>query len=1091
MQPPEPGALPLLSHALLETWKRRRGRMLTLGGYAEAGSVRGAIAKTADAVYARLTPTQQVLARNLFLRLTELGESTQNTRRRVTRDEILSDAETAPAIAEVLDILADARLIILERDTIQVAHEALIREWPVLREWLEEDREGLRIHRHLTESAQEWERVGRDAGELYRGARLAQATEWAGVHPEAINPLERVYLTASQAEMQRFEQEREAQRRRELEAAQKLAETEQHRATERGRMLRWIGGVAVLLLVAVIAAAALGNRARLTAQENAALADDNASVAATAVAVSELEASQRAAAETARAAEETARIEGDKQRAAAEAARQQEAEQRSAAEIARSEAISQTRIARVNVLTLLSDKLIAEQHDTALLLSAQAYNILDTPLTRSSLLTVLESNPGFAGFLHTNVGSIDQLAFSPDGNTLAVSGNDRTIQLWDLGTRQPIGGLMTGHHSTASALAFSPEGDALASGGCGLFDAGGECLEGEIFLWDLSTGDVQAYPPVHNTFVLQLAFSPSGDFLVSRGMNRIVLWDTATAEAVHTFMDIPETQMLSAFSLSPDGATLATGVCETIGERYYDYCVQSDVILWDIASREMRQRIAGPAHPVVSWAFSSDGSLLASTGCEEISLTPEANLCERGHVQIWDVVTGLAVEPPLSGHTDWVSWSSFVQQDSALITISIDRTIRIWDVVTGDPRVPPITDLAGSTEEAAVNPDGTLLATATSQEPYIRLWDVAKISQIDPLRIGSVFARAPSYLLSMAIDPEETLVATGSFLGEIYLWDMTTGKRIGEPLVGHTDWVYSVAFSPDGRTLASGSVDTTIRLWDVRTGGSILPPLAGHTSTVKSVAFNPAGTLLASGSDDTTMRLWDARTGELLSVNPGMSMAPTAGLGLWDVAFSPDGTLLAGAVAVPEKVVILWDVRDATAPRVVARLPTDAVGGATQVKFSPDGSILAVAAGMEGTVLLWDTQTSQLIGAPIAAHQRTIWPLAFSPDGTLLASGGLDNAIRLMDVATGQLIGPPLITDSQAPYGQSVGTVHSLAFIAGGNMLISSNCGGFIHRWDMNPESWKAEACFLAGRNLTQAEWDRYLPDMPYEKTCEQWPADE
>ena len=133
--------------------------------------------------------------------------------------------------------------------------------------------------------------MGQDAGELYRGARLAQATEWAGVHPEAINPLERVYLTASQAEMQRFEQEREAQRRRELEAAQKLAETEQHRATERGRMLRSIGGVAVLLLVAVIAAAALGNRARLTAQENAALADDNASVAATAVAVSELEAS--------------------------------------------------------------------------------------------------------------------------------------------------------------------------------------------------------------------------------------------------------------------------------------------------------------------------------------------------------------------------------------------------------------------------------------------------------------------------------------------------------------------------------------------------------------------------------------------------------------------------------------------------------------------------------------------------------------------------------------------------------------------------------------------------------------------------------
>jgi hypothetical protein len=154
----EPGALPLLSHALLETWRRRSGRTMTLKGYAESGGVRGAIAKTADRVfYQRLTAHQQILARNIFLRLTELGEETQDTRRRVEFSELVSNPGSLSGIQEVLDILAEARLITLSQDSAEVAHEALIREWPVLRHWLTEDRQGLVLHRHLTEAAQEWD----------------------------------------------------------------------------------------------------------------------------------------------------------------------------------------------------------------------------------------------------------------------------------------------------------------------------------------------------------------------------------------------------------------------------------------------------------------------------------------------------------------------------------------------------------------------------------------------------------------------------------------------------------------------------------------------------------------------------------------------------------------------------------------------------------------------------------------------------------------------------------------------------------------------------------------------------------------------
>ena len=154
----EPGGLPLLSHALRETWKRRRGRSLTVEGYRECGGVHGAISRTADGVYDALVPVQQAVAqRDIFLRLTELGEGTADTRRQVRVEDVLSHA---PDASEVLRVLTDARLVTVANGTVEVAHEALIREWPRLRGWLDEDRERLRAMRHLAAAAQEWQRLG-------------------------------------------------------------------------------------------------------------------------------------------------------------------------------------------------------------------------------------------------------------------------------------------------------------------------------------------------------------------------------------------------------------------------------------------------------------------------------------------------------------------------------------------------------------------------------------------------------------------------------------------------------------------------------------------------------------------------------------------------------------------------------------------------------------------------------------------------------------------------------------------------------------------------------------------------------------------
>jgi tetratricopeptide (TPR) repeat protein/energy-coupling factor transporter ATP-binding protein EcfA2 len=204
----EPGALPLLSHCLLETWKRRRGRTLTLSGYVECGGVDGAIRETADAVFRqRLTPEQRPIARMIFLRLAELNEDAQDTRRRASFSELITRSTDEMTIQAVIDILVDARLVTTgtaepgDTKVIEVAHESLIREWPTLREWLDQDRQGLILHRHLTEAAEDWVENGCDAGLLFRGTRLQHARDWAATpaNAETLSLEEAEFLGASEA----------------------------------------------------------------------------------------------------------------------------------------------------------------------------------------------------------------------------------------------------------------------------------------------------------------------------------------------------------------------------------------------------------------------------------------------------------------------------------------------------------------------------------------------------------------------------------------------------------------------------------------------------------------------------------------------------------------------------------------------------------------------------------------------------------------------------------------------------------------------------------------------------------------------------
>ena len=218
----QPGGLPLLQHALLELWGRREVRRLTHGAYEAIGEVEGALEKRAEAVYHRLTEAEQEICRRIFLRLTQPGEGTEDTKRRATLQELWPAQGERESVEVVVQTLAgeEARLVTTEGGEalegecfVEVAHEALIRGWSRLREWIEEDRDSLRMHRQVTEAAQEWQQGDQDESFLHRGARLAAIDEWAGAHADELNALERDFVGASVAAREGMEQAARRRRR--------------------------------------------------------------------------------------------------------------------------------------------------------------------------------------------------------------------------------------------------------------------------------------------------------------------------------------------------------------------------------------------------------------------------------------------------------------------------------------------------------------------------------------------------------------------------------------------------------------------------------------------------------------------------------------------------------------------------------------------------------------------------------------------------------------------------------------------------------------------------------------------------------------
>ncbi|MCA9998869.1 MAG: WD40 repeat domain-containing protein, partial [Anaerolineales bacterium] len=671
----QPGSLPLLQYALTELFERRDGNRLTKATYAEIGGVLGALGRRAEEIYAQLHEPDQQLARQLFLRLVTLGEGVEDTRRRVLQSELLALAgeqgsggageqslslsvSQSPSL-HLLDLYGRFRLLTFDHDpasrepTVEVAHEALLREWPRLRDWLAESRHDVGMQRLLAHGAQEWEQAQQDASYLLRGSRLVQFEDWVSDSSVVLTPGERAFLQASVAAREARQAEEEARRQRELQTAQQLAETERQRAEEqvaaagRLRQRAIYLGVAALLAV-LLAVAAFGfsrqsnqnaNLAAAREQEAVAEADQRATAEANAV----------AAAVEAQAAQATAQAEAmTRAQAEQEASSQRDLAQASAQEAVQAYSLSLAANAR--------QALEANDQQLALLLALAANKVPDPPLQSWQTLLDIAYAPGLKKELPTTTTGV--VAVSPDGQTIAVGSPGGVVSLFDAVSGERLQQLE--ESIGVNSMAFHADGQLLLLG----------LSNGEVVLWDLAAGALVRRFAGHVEAVSYVGFHPNGRYIISTEDGRapadIIVWDMATGEMVRRFgsEEGGNFEGIRNMAITPDGTKALAGVGSQNRTNPYP------LVLWNLETGEPIRFFEGLARSVNGVDVSPNGRLGLSGSAD-------------GSVRLWDLETGEMLKR-LDGHEGIVIRVAFSPDGRTALSTSLDHTIIWWNLDSGE-----------------------------------------------------------------------------------------------------------------------------------------------------------------------------------------------------------------------------------------------------------------------------------------------------------------------------------------------------------------------------------------------------------------------
>ncbi len=589
-------------------------------------------------------------------------------------------------------------------------------------------------------------------------------------------------------------------------------------------------------------------------------------------------------------------------------------------------------------------------------------------------------------------GAVYDVAFAPDGRTLAAVGQTATAHVFDVQTKSAR--VLRWPGDQLFSVTFSADGRFMAAGS----------WSGRLVVWTRASGQLTTLPG-HVGWAGGVSFTPDGNTLVSGGADRTVrVWDVASGKQTKALAG--HTGSIDAVQVSSSGRLLASAGWD------------KTVRIWDMRSGTTLRTLEGHTGSVSSVAFSPDETKLVSGGWDNT-------------VRLWDPRSGALIKV-LGGHRDIVYAVAVSPDGTSAASASLDGTIRVWDLARGVESA-VLTGHAGSVRGVAFSPDSKLLASAGTDHT-VRLWDLTSPTERRVAKghnmaiIGVDWSGDGKHIVSASYDqtvrvwnattgkqvrafrghsnrifsakwvPGSNRVASASADGTVRVWNVTTGA-MERLLLGHTSKAYDVSTSADGRLVAAGGADGTIHIWEVATG-RVKHVLRGHKGTVDGVSFSADGAYLASGGGDWTVRVWKVDSGEEVTRLVGHDNVVPG------VAWSPDGRMIAscdegGALRV-------WDWAKGEG-RMLGR-PTTRL---YRVSFHPDGKRIGVA-GSDGLGRVWridrDEPPMLLVG-----HHGEVNEVRFSPDGKWIATGGNDATVQLWHAATGKPVwrAPLLLRDTR------------------------------------------------------------------------------
>ncbi|HSH02958.1 MAG TPA: protein kinase [Anaerolineae bacterium] len=1021
----EPGNLPLLEFALTLLWERRDGRKLTHADYEEIGQVEGALAQYADDIYAALSAGEQKLARGIFTQVVRPGEGTEDTRRVATRAEL---GEEMWGLAQVL---ADARLLVTGRDseeqeTVEVVHEALLRSWGLLRDWMRADRAFRVWQERLRASWRQWQASGEDEGALLRGVPLAEAEGWLEVDDYQLSEREVAFIKRSQALVQAEETAREAQRARELEAAQRLAQAERERADEQaraGRWMRWLSvGLSIVFLIAVVFAIAARNQRQSALAEVVIRTTAEAQAAESAdYAMNQMKEAEEARELVAVSATEVAvamhevEVERDNAEAAAVAA-----------EAARIEAAKQAQNALSRQLATQSLMMMQNDYDTSLLLSLASLQISDTVAARTSLLTGLDQEPRLEAYLTPPTGVASAVAVSGGGEQIAVLSDQ--LYFWDLergewadaAWKVPFG---------ADVLAVSDSGDAIAVAGLD-----------EVWLWTgVVSGEVEEMVVEARGSVLTLTFAPGGELLAMGGGERVVqVWDVGAEDWLYSNL-LGHTGDVYVVEFGPDGVMLASGG------------IDRNVRLWDMETGEA-EVVPNVGAWVSDVAFEAAGRALLISGCGEIDvetndcrlpiLTPhllrDVELDTSLAVEIETVFRFLAVGGGGGGPNNGNSFIAAIEfsPNNDYLVLARQDELMVQSVAAQQPIRPMHHFQANIVQVVFVD---ELRMVSVDNTGTVLLWNLATES-----RLGEVVNQMPRGVTGMALSAggNRGIIHEN---GDVYRWQ-ADGERLGPPLaltMVLTNALNDVMFSGSGEWLTSLSERNELVWWEV--GAEGIDPIVAPNQVLAGPFDHVAwGDELLVVADVDAVSVWDVGGVELLRTWPiseSVSVVAMSGDERYVAAGGEDGYFW------------VWEV--ATGQLLLA---TDEMGGIelTDMVFHATLPVVVVGSAV-GEVYVWDMTEGVPRGRLLLNVTNYVYGLALAPEGDLLAIAAEDEALTVYNWRTGE----SLATDAMEDDG-----VEDVVWTEGSGLMTTGWDGGIV--------SWEVEGNVLSGETLValdDANW--------------------